>query len=36
MTDKQFIDTAIRLSKLYEEANKDLFPVKNNAYTLDS
>ena len=32
MADKAFIDTLVRLSTLYTEASKDLFPVKPHAY----
>ena len=32
MADKAFIDTLVRLSTLYTEASKDMFPVKPHAY----
>lgn len=32
MADKAFIDTAVRLSKLYTEASKEPFPVREDAY----
>ena len=32
MADKAFIDTLVRLSTLYTEASKDLFPIKPHAY----
>ena len=32
MADKAFIDTAVRLSKLYTEASREPFPVKSDAY----
>ena len=32
MADKAFIDTLVRLSTLYTEASKDLFPIKTHAY----
>ena len=32
MADKAFIDTLVRLSKLYEGASKDPFPIKTDAY----
>ena len=32
MADKAFIDTLVRLSTLYTEASKDLFPIKAHAY----
>ena len=34
MTDKAFIDAAIRLSNLYQEASKESFPVKANSYPI--
>ena len=34
MADKAFIDSVVRLRNLYEEASKEPFPIKTDAYPL--
>ena len=34
MADKAFIDSIVRLRNLYEEASKEPFPIKDDAYPL--